>query len=49
MNVLWALKLKRSVISISVIEKKGFDIVFQDGKMLIKPRGSNLDKVVLFG
>jgi hypothetical protein len=31
MDVLWVLKLKRSVVSILMIEKKGFDILFQDG------------------
>jgi hypothetical protein len=31
-NVLWVPKLKRSVILVSMIEKKGFDVVFQDGK-----------------
>jgi hypothetical protein len=31
-NVLWVPELKRSVISVSVIEKKGFDVAFQDGK-----------------
>jgi hypothetical protein len=41
-NVLWVLELKRSVLSVSVIEKKGFEVAFQDGQALIKPRGSSL-------
>jgi hypothetical protein len=41
-DVLWVPKLKRSVISVSIIEKKGFDVAFQDGKELIMPRGSSL-------
>ena len=48
-DVLWVPELKRSVISVSMIEKKGFDEVFQDGKMLIMPRGSRLDKETIFG
>jgi hypothetical protein len=28
--VLWVLELKMSVISVLVIEKKGFDMAFQD-------------------
>jgi hypothetical protein len=48
MNVLWVSELERSVISVSVIEKKRFDIAFQDGKVLIKPRGSSLDKASLW-
>jgi hypothetical protein len=39
-NVLWVLEL-RSVLLVSAIEKKGFDIVFQDGQVLIKPKGSS--------
>jgi hypothetical protein len=35
------------VLSISTIEKKGFHIVFQDGKMMIKPRGSSLDITIV--
>jgi hypothetical protein len=49
MNVLWVLELKRSVISISVIEKKGFDVEFEDGKEMINPRGYSSDKAILFG
>jgi hypothetical protein len=43
------LELKRSVISVSMIQKKGFDITFQDGKELIMPRGYSSEKVVFFG
>jgi hypothetical protein len=32
------LELKRSVISVSMIEKKGFDVAFQDVKALITPK-----------
>ena len=48
-NVLWVLELKRSVLSISLIENKGLYIIFQDGKVLIKPSGSILDVVVVLG
>jgi hypothetical protein len=47
--VLWVPELKRSVISISMIEKKGFDVAFQDGKALIMPIGSSSDKAIVFG
>jgi hypothetical protein len=36
MGMLWVLELK-SVLSISTIEKKGFDVLFRDGQALIKP------------
>jgi hypothetical protein len=48
-NVLWVPELKRSVHSVSSIEKKGFDILFQDRQALIKPRGSSSDIAVVFG
>jgi hypothetical protein len=47
-NVLWVPKLK-SVLSILAIEKNGFDVVFQDGQTLIKPRVSSLDTTVVLG
>jgi hypothetical protein len=43
-DVLWVSKHKRSVISVSMIERNGFDVAFQDGKALIIPRGSSSDK-----
>lgn len=48
-NVLWVLELRRSVLLVSMIEKKGFDIVFQDGRVLIKPRGSSSDVAIVLG
>jgi hypothetical protein len=48
MNVLWVPEL-RSVLSGLMIEKKGFDVLFQDGLSLIKPRGSSLDTTIVFG
>jgi hypothetical protein len=47
MIVLWVLEL-RSVFSVSTIEKNGFDVLFQDGHALIKPRGSSSDKAIFF-
>jgi hypothetical protein len=32
MDMLWVPELRRSVLSVSVIEKKGFDVAFQDGQ-----------------
>jgi hypothetical protein len=49
MNVLWVPELNRSLISVSMIEKKVFDVAFQDGNMLINPRGSRLEKSTVFG
>jgi hypothetical protein len=49
MDVLWVPKLRRSVLSVSTIEKKGFDVAFQDGQVLIKSRGSSLDTTMVLG
>ena len=49
MDVLWVSELKRSVILVSIIEKKEFDIVFQDGHALIKPRGYSSETTVVLG
>jgi len=48
-DMLWVPKLKISMLSFLVIEKKEFDIAFQDGKELIMPRGYSLEKVSIFG
>jgi hypothetical protein len=48
MDVLWVPELRRSVLSVSMIEKKGFDIAFQDGQALIKPIGSSSDTTIVF-
>jgi hypothetical protein len=31
-----------------MIEKKGFDVAFQDGNVLIMPIGSNSEKLIFF-
>lgn len=35
------------MISVSMIEKKGFEVLFQDGKERLKPRGSSSNGIVL--
>jgi hypothetical protein len=49
MNVLWVPERRISVLSVSTIEKKGFDVVFQHGHALIKPRGSSSDTTLILG
>jgi len=48
-DVFWMPELKGSVLLVSMIEKKGFDIAFEDGKVLINPRGSSSEKTSIFG
>lgn len=42
-------KTQEKCVLVSTIEKKGFDIVFQDGQVLIKLRGSNPDAATVLG
>jgi hypothetical protein len=47
-NVIWVPELRRSVLSVSTIEK-GYEVLFQNGQALIMPRGSSSNKAVIFG
>jgi hypothetical protein len=47
--MLWVPELKRSVLSVSMIKKKGFEVLFQDGQPIIMPKGSNSDTTSLLG
>jgi hypothetical protein len=48
-NVLWVPKLRWSVLSVSAIEKKGYEVLFRDGQALIMLKGSSSDKATVFG
>jgi hypothetical protein len=37
-NVLWVPELRRSVLSVSEIERKGYHVLFRDGQVLLVPR-----------
>jgi hypothetical protein len=41
-NVLWVPELRRSVLSVSTIEEKGYDVLFWGGQVLFMPRGYSL-------
>lgn len=45
--VLFVPGLKYSVISILMIKKKGFEVLFHDGKARLRPRGSSFAGIVL--
>jgi hypothetical protein len=47
--VLWVPELKRSGLSVSKIEKKGYHIFFQDGKVLLVPRRYSFRSAVVLG
>jgi hypothetical protein len=47
--VLWVPELRRSVLSVSEIEKKGYHVLFWDGQVLFVPRGSIFKSAVVLG
>jgi hypothetical protein len=49
MDVLWVPELRKSVLSVSTIEKRGLDVLFEDGQALIKPRGYSSDTTTILG
>jgi hypothetical protein len=48
-NVLRVPRLRKSVLSISTIEEKGYVVLFQDGQVLFMPKRSSLDAAVVLG
>jgi hypothetical protein len=48
-NVLWVPKLRKSVLSVSTIEEKGYAVLFRDGQVLFMPRGSSSDTTMVLG
>jgi hypothetical protein len=48
-DVLYVLDLKNNLLSVSVMEDKGFVVNFQRGKTLIRPKKASLDTVMVIG
>lgn len=48
-DALYVPGLKKNLLSISGLEKKGFKVAFVDGQVLIWPRGNTIDDVVVIG
>ena len=48
-DVLYLPSLKKNLLSISRLEKKGFRIAFIDGQVLIWPKGKTIDDVIVIG
>jgi hypothetical protein len=40
-NMLWVPELRRIVLSVSEIERKGYHVSFRDGHILLVPRRSS--------
>ena len=45
-DVLYVLGLKKNLLSILGLEKKGFRVAFVDGQVLMWPKGKTIDDVV---
>jgi hypothetical protein len=48
-EVLYVPGLKKNLLSISALDKKGFRVAFIDGQVFMWPRGKTLDDVVVIG
>ena len=48
-DVLYVPGLKKNLLSISGLEKKGFKVTFVDGQILIWPRGKTIDDAIMIG
>ena len=48
-DVLYVPGLKKNLLSISGLEKKGFRVAFMDGQVLMWPRGRTINDVVVIG
>ena len=48
-DVLYVPELKKNLLSISGLEKKGFRVAFVDGQVLMWPRGMTINDVVVIG
>jgi hypothetical protein len=48
-NVLWEPELRRSVLSVSTIEEKGYAVLFRNKSVLLMPKRSSLKLAVVLG
>jgi hypothetical protein len=48
-DVLYVHGLKKNLLSISLLEKKGFRVYFVDGKVLMWPNGKIIDDSIMIG
>ena len=48
-GVLYVPSLKKNLLSISRLEKKGFRVAFMDGQVLMWPKGKIIDDAIMIG
>ena len=48
-DVLYVPGLKKNLLSISALDKKGFRVAFIDGQVLMWPKGKNIEDEIIIG
>ena len=48
-DVLYVPNLKKNLLSISALDKKGFRVAFIDGQVLMWPKGKNIEDAIIIG
>jgi hypothetical protein len=48
-EVLYVPGLKKNLVSVSIIDKKGFEVLFHDGQVLLFPKGSSITSAKFLG
>ena len=48
-EVLYVPGLKKNLLSISALDKKGFKVAFIDGQVLMWPKGKNIEDAIIIG
>ena len=48
-EVLYVLDLKKNLLSISTLDKKGYRVVFIDGQVLIWTKGKSIEDAIVIG
>jgi hypothetical protein len=48
-DVLYVLGLKKNLLSISYLDKKGFRVAFRDGEVLMWPKGKTIEDAIVIG
>ena len=48
-ELLYVPRLKKNLLSISTIDKKGFIVAFVDGEVLMWPKGKTIDDATVIG
>jgi hypothetical protein len=48
-EVLYVPGLKKNLVSVSAIQKRGYEVLFRDGQMLLFPKGSSITSTKVIG